>query len=171
MIEHILITVKTYPTLSSKYAELVCTAGVNENGDWRRIFPIRFRQLQHSDKYVKFQWIRTDIEKSTSDQRPESYRIINPDTLELLGSAINTNDRWSARRMEFHDKVPLHKILTDLILQAHDNQLSLAHFKPAKWLGFIIEECEREWNPDKLAKLDLERRQTDLFKDMKRNFR
>ena len=29
MIERILITVKTYPTLSSKYAELVCTAGVN----------------------------------------------------------------------------------------------------------------------------------------------
>ncbi len=28
MIERILITVKTYPTLSSKYAELVCTAGV-----------------------------------------------------------------------------------------------------------------------------------------------
>ncbi|MDF1814754.1 MAG: hypothetical protein P1V20_21290, partial [Verrucomicrobiales bacterium] len=45
MKERILITVKTYPTLSTKYAELVCTAGVNENGEWRRIYPIQFRQL------------------------------------------------------------------------------------------------------------------------------
>jgi hypothetical protein len=31
MREKILITVKTYPILSQKYAELVCTAGVNES--------------------------------------------------------------------------------------------------------------------------------------------
>ena len=43
MKERILITVKTYPTLSLKYAELVCTAGVNERGEWRRIYPIQFR--------------------------------------------------------------------------------------------------------------------------------
>ena len=43
--ERILITVKTYPTLSKKYAELVCTAGVNETGEWRRIYPVPFRQL------------------------------------------------------------------------------------------------------------------------------
>src|SRR5438552_18797925 len=30
--ERILITVKTYPTLSRKYGETVCTAGVREDG-------------------------------------------------------------------------------------------------------------------------------------------
>jgi hypothetical protein len=30
----ILITVKTYPTLSEKYDELVCTAGFKEDGTW-----------------------------------------------------------------------------------------------------------------------------------------
>ena len=35
--ERILITVKTYPVLSRKYAELVCTAGVTEAGEWRRV--------------------------------------------------------------------------------------------------------------------------------------
>ncbi len=53
MREKILITVKTYPTLSKKYAELVCTAGVNEAGDWRRIYPIPFRQLNNDQKYIK----------------------------------------------------------------------------------------------------------------------
>jgi len=30
----VLITVKTYPTLSAKYDELVCTAGFKEDGTW-----------------------------------------------------------------------------------------------------------------------------------------
>jgi len=29
--ERVLITVKTYPTLSTKYGELVCTAGIRES--------------------------------------------------------------------------------------------------------------------------------------------
>jgi hypothetical protein len=33
----VLITVKTYPTISVKYDELVCTAGFREDGSWVRI--------------------------------------------------------------------------------------------------------------------------------------
>jgi hypothetical protein len=53
--ERILITVKTYPVLSLKYAELVCTAGVTESGEWRRLYPIKFRQLQDAQQYKKYQ--------------------------------------------------------------------------------------------------------------------
>ena len=35
----VLIAVKTYPTLSEKYDELVCTAGFLEDGTWIRIYP------------------------------------------------------------------------------------------------------------------------------------
>jgi hypothetical protein len=31
---NVLITVKTYPTISVKYDELVCTAGFREDGSW-----------------------------------------------------------------------------------------------------------------------------------------
>jgi hypothetical protein len=34
--ERILITVKTYPTLSRKYGETVCTAGLRPDGSWVR---------------------------------------------------------------------------------------------------------------------------------------
>ncbi len=81
MKEKILITVKTYPTLSRKYAELVCTAGVNESGEWRRIYPVRFRQLLDDQKYRKFQWIEAEIEKSCIDRRPESYQIVREESL------------------------------------------------------------------------------------------
>ena len=41
--ERILVTVKTYPTLSRKYGETVCTAGVREDGTWVRMYPVPFR--------------------------------------------------------------------------------------------------------------------------------
>jgi hypothetical protein len=39
----VLITVKTYPAISKKYEELVCTAGFREDGTWIRIYPVQFR--------------------------------------------------------------------------------------------------------------------------------
>lgn len=165
MIERILITVKTYPTLSSKYAELVCTAGVNENGDWRRIYPVRFRQLQDGSQYKKYQWIEADIEKSTTDGRPESFKIIKPDSLRLIGDPLSTNSRWQARKEAFQRKVPLEKNLAELIEAAHANKQSLAHFQPTEWLSFVVEEADREWDAKKLALLEAERKQQDLFKN------
>jgi hypothetical protein len=38
--KRIYITVKTYPTLSEKYDELVCTAGISEDGSWK--YPLDF---------------------------------------------------------------------------------------------------------------------------------
>ncbi len=44
----LLITVKTYPIPSKKYDELVCTAGVDETGDFFRLYPINFRELPYT---------------------------------------------------------------------------------------------------------------------------
>lgn len=38
--QRVLITVKTYPTLSKKYGETVCTAGIRPDGSWVRIYPV-----------------------------------------------------------------------------------------------------------------------------------
>jgi len=43
----VLITVKTYPSLSVTYDELVCTAGFKEDGSWVRIYPVQFRKLDY----------------------------------------------------------------------------------------------------------------------------
>ena len=34
----VFITVKTYPTLSKSYDELVCTAGILDDGSWIRVY-------------------------------------------------------------------------------------------------------------------------------------
>lgn len=60
----VLIAVKTYPTLSEKYDELVCTAGFLEDGTWIRIYPIPFRKLSYDKRYSKWQWIELDLVKT-----------------------------------------------------------------------------------------------------------
>jgi hypothetical protein len=54
-IEKILITVKTYPTLSRKHGELVCTAGLRINGTWMRIYPVPFRRLDRDVVFEKYE--------------------------------------------------------------------------------------------------------------------
>ena len=76
----VLITVKTYPSISKKYEELVCTAGFLENGSWVRLFPIQFRKKPYAEQYRKYQWIELDIVKNTGDFRPESFRQVSLDT-------------------------------------------------------------------------------------------
>lgn len=71
---NILIAVKTYPTLSETYDELVCTAGFLEDGSWIRVYPVPYRKLEYADQYEKWQWITIDVVKNTKDFRKESYR-------------------------------------------------------------------------------------------------
>ena len=52
----ILIATKTYPSISTKYQETVCTAGIllseEENPlQWIRIYPIRYRYLDFDKRY------------------------------------------------------------------------------------------------------------------------
>jgi hypothetical protein len=61
--ERILITVKTYPTLSRKYGETVCTAGMREDGSWVRVYPVPFRRLEDTEQYRKFDWLECDLIK------------------------------------------------------------------------------------------------------------
>lgn len=163
--EKILITVKTYPTLSRKYAELVCTAGITESGEWRRLYPVRFRQLYEEKKYSKYQWVEAKIEKSISDRRPESYKII-ANSLNPIGEPLSTDKFWRARREAFFKKVEVHEDLEVLINKAHRNELSLAIFRPSRFLKFTHELVEREWDVGKLADLEKQKQQLHLFKDI-----
>jgi hypothetical protein len=47
--EKVLITVKTYPTYSKSYDELVCTAGFKEDGSFIRM---KRKRVQMSEKSI-----------------------------------------------------------------------------------------------------------------------
>ena len=162
-LEKILVTVKTYPSLSQKYDELVCTAGFREDGSWVRIYPIPFRKLEYETRYAKYQWIKLHLVKNTSDPRPESYRPTNYDDI-ILGDMLDTDKGLWTRRKE----VVLRKVYTNLsqlIEEAQNKSIctSLAVFKPKEITNFIIENADREWDSEELSALKEKAKQTDMF--------
>lgn len=159
----VLIVVKTYPVLSKKYDELVCSAGFREDGRWVRIYPIPFRKLDYDSRYKKYQWIELDLKRNTSDPRPESYKPVNYEKIKLCEFIDTDKGYWSRRKEIVLNKV--YTSLSSLIEEAKDGNIrtSLAVFKPKEITGFKIEETEREWDYDLMAYLNTKAKQLDLF--------
>lgn len=162
--ERILITVKTYPTISTKYKELSCTAGFREDGTWIRLYPVPFRLLENDRRYTKYQWIEADIQKSPADQRPESFRVTDTDRITLL-DRVNTDRDWAERRRLVMGSEPVHTNLATLIEKAHKNELSLATFRPAQVLDVTVEDVEANWPDARVAAVLDSFRQGNLFDD------
>ena len=147
----VLITVKTYPTISAKYDELVCTAGFREDGTWVRIYPVPFRKRAYTEQYKKYDWIELDLVKNKSDFRPESFRPATLDTEINVVGHIDTAGNWEERK-----KLCLGKIyynLSELIAEAKDKNIgtSLAVFKPNEILDFYSEPVDRDWSAKQKA--------------------
>lgn len=128
----VFITVKTYPTLSAKYDELVCTAGILDDGRWVRIYPLPFRKLAYDQWYSKYQWIEFELERNTEDVRPETYRVVNRETIKAIGDPVGTKNYWQERKDIIFQRNSVYRSLSELIELAHANELSLAVFKPKK---------------------------------------
>lgn len=161
--ERILITVKTYPTLSASYGELVCTAGLREDGTWIRIYPVPFRRLEEYQKFEKYRIIEAQVIRSTKDPRPESHKI-DFGSLSLTESKLSTADSWRERRNWVLARGQVHDDLTVLIAAANErNDLSLATFKPTELLGFNSEPQNPHWDEKKVATLQAASKQADLF--------
>jgi hypothetical protein len=136
----VLITVKTYPNLSGKYDELVCTAGVTAEGEWVRIYPVPFRNLPEYQRFDKYTWIQADLRRQTSDYRPESYALSSD--LRVLREVGTTHD-WAERKRYVLDNT------FDSMQEMIDRRkvLSLGTLKPTEILGLKIEkEAQREWD-------------------------
>jgi len=162
--ERILITVKTYPTLSKKYGETVCTAGIREDGSWVRLYPVPFRRLEETEQYKKFDWIELDLIRHTRDPRRESHRPLDPKDMPVLGH-IGTKDKWRERRKRVLETCTVYDRLQPLLDGAKSNEFSLAVFKPSKVLGFVVEECERDWDSAKVAAMRNKAAQGELFEE------
>jgi len=164
MKERILITVKTYPTLSTKYEETVCTAGLREDGSWVRLYPVPFRKLEEYKKYHKYQWMTVKLHsRGGKDRRPESF-VPEIDTIEM-GEIISPAHQWSERCRFVLEKGIIYDDMTKLIELANENTLSLATYKPKEILDLIVEPVERNWPKEKLKLLRNKHRQGDLFGD------
>lgn len=162
----VLLTVTTYPLPSRSYDELVCTAGVLEDGSWIRIYPVPLSFLSDEKiagrlrEGVKYTWIELELNKRTDDFRPESHSPKHYDfrDIKIHEPRLNTDGNW-LKRKEYCLK-NVYTNLTQLIEDSKDpKNVSLATFKPTRITGFEWEEDGREWK-DEWVEI---RKQTDLF--------
>lgn len=165
----VLITVTTYPLPSRSYDELVCTAGVLENGEWIRIYPVPLQFLRGLRKdgkieSFKYNWIELELNKRKDDFRPESHSPLhnNFKNIETFGK-IGTENNWAERKIFCTANVytNLSKLIED---SREPKNVSLATFKPKEIIGFeIAEEENKEWK-DEWKEI---RKQGDLFDQTK----
>ena len=154
------IVVKTYPTISKEYAELVCTAGILEDGSWVRLYPVPFRKLDYDQKYPKYTWVDVEMTRNTKDFRPETYR---PTLATIAVGDKPKKADWDERRRIVFNNKKIYTNLQELIDKAKSDGTSLAVFKPTKVLDFIAEAVDREWDAEKLAILKSLSQQLNLF--------
>jgi hypothetical protein len=164
-IERVLITVKTYPTLSKTYGETVCTAGLTQDGKWIRIYPIPFRRIEDLEqRYHKYEWIECDlVQNIAKDKRPESRRPTDLKSLKKFGTYMGTHNGWRERRSLILGKGGVFTNMQELIADAKADKRSLATFKPTKVIDFFAEPDERDWDEKKLDEIRKQLSQPDLF--------
>jgi hypothetical protein len=141
----VLITVKTYPIPSSKYDELVCTAGVTRSGEFIRLYPINFRDLPLRQQYAKYQWIQLDaIKHSGQDSRKESYRPIL-DSINLIGEPLSTSNNWAERSK--YVLANASKSIEELKDKQAKDETSLGIFRPKRIIDVAISAADSDWKP------------------------
>jgi len=168
----VFITVKTYPAISRRYDELVCTAGILEDGSWVRIYPLPFRKLDYENRYKRYQWIELPLIKNEADPRPESFKVIDINKMKTLHT-IDTKNNWKERKQIIFKNQKVYTNLSELIKKAKSNELSLAIFKPSSIMNFIWKAVEREWPEDKRELLKSKAMQLSMFQtpeEVKREF-
>jgi hypothetical protein len=163
---NILIVVKTYPEISHKYTETVCTAGVlADSKTFIRLYPIRFRYLEGTMQFKKYQWIRANITKATSDPRPESYHIA-PDSIEL-GDVIKAGKTWEERCAWLLNENTVFPSVEALRTAQKNDGTSLGIVKPKIVNRVIIKQRNLKEVQEAIAKKDSVVNQLDLFDEKK----
>jgi hypothetical protein len=81
--ERALILVKAFPQPSQKYEETVCCAGLTPEGQFVRLYPIRYRHLPAQQRFDRWDLIEYEAKRAPGDGRPES-RHVSEDTIHIV---------------------------------------------------------------------------------------
>lgn len=162
----ILIVVKAYPEPSTKYTETVCVAGIlKEPRMLIRLYPVRFRYMDDSKKFPKYQWIKAKVKKAVQDARPESFNIREGSI--VLGDFIPAGKDWADRdRWLFSCKQNFGSVEKLMDARKFEN-ISLAIVKPKLFRGFRVESKHK----DEIVKQKIKKQkidaQPDIFEEKK----
>lgn len=160
---NILILCKTYPSPSSRYSETSCVAGMEDNGNLIRLYPVPFRLLTQDQKFKKWQWIEARVEKARDDHRPESHRIYVDDL--AVGHEINTRQNWW-ERLEAIQALPVYGSFEALDAARERDNISLGLLRPRRLVDLEIKaERHKDWTQEERDKLMRDQAQGNLFQE------
>lgn len=92
-----LIVVRTYPIPAESGVEVSCTAAITDDGQWLRLYPVPYRNLDRNKSFTKYQWVEFEVTKTTADARPESYTP-SIKSIKILSKPLSTARGWQARK-------------------------------------------------------------------------
>ncbi len=164
--QRFLIWGKTYPEISAKYYETVCTGGVLPDGRFIRLYPIPFRYLSDTKIFTKYQWVRAKIKKSKEDPRPESYKI-DPETIVAEDNIPTDKFGWHNRgNAVFKNGYYQFNTVEQLLNENKTKKTSMGFIKPASIDKIEIENRPAEDYDTFVRKMNANRerlKQTELF--------
>jgi hypothetical protein len=99
----LMVNCKTYPAVSSKYVETVCTGGVTAEGEFVRLYPVPFRFLDSEEQYKRWDVIRVRAYRDTKDRRPESWHLEPGTVIDRIESITTDKRRWEWMRKTIHE--------------------------------------------------------------------
>ena len=142
---------KALPRPSSGYSETVCCAGISSAGEWKRLYPIRYRH--GGEDFTRWDVVDFDYVSNPHDKRVESCKV-------LQGSIRRTGQLTGDRRRQL-----LEPLITSSTNEAQQRGRSLTAVRPSR-IKFVVkkkpdqiltQEKEAYWKAAKQADmLDLE---------------
>jgi hypothetical protein len=95
------ILVKAFPQHSDKYQETVCCAGVTDDAQLIRLYPITYRRLAQENQFNRYDLIEATLTKASNDGRPESYRV-DHDSIKVIERSTGLSDANKVRLWQPH---------------------------------------------------------------------
>lgn len=159
-----LIWGKTYPELSSRYVETVCTGGVRMDGTPIRLYPVPLRYLDSGRQYKLYDVIDVPLQKSSSDPRPESHKV-ESDRITRVTRLGTDNGTWRSRiELIFRDP-SWHFESVDALKQAERTSgRSLGLVSPGRIVGVRLRRRTQRERTEYESKMAEVQQQKDIFR-------
>ena len=126
---------KAYPEYSKKHGSVACTAGITDNGEWIRLYPIDIRHFIGQYKISKYDLIEVEC-KPDSDKlgRKESHKI-RPDSIRIVDKSLTKPKiDWQKRNNII---LPMIDNSIEVLQDKYEtDKTSLGIIKPFKLLDF-----------------------------------
>jgi len=147
----VLVTVKAYPSISTKYGEAICAAGIRLDTpapQWVRLFPVGFRDLAIEKRFSKYQIITLRARKHSTDRRAETWR---PDVESIeCGETVPASGPWLARRRHAEPLIGPSMCVLHRGRKGGGSGPSLGLVRPTRVRGIRV-TLESEWSAGQLG--------------------